>query len=181
MATRIEELSKSIGDPDRSADRLNIIESSLRDVHRQLMDIREKANERHGVANERIELLAEIGGRHGGKIIDLAQDVANLFTAASKRMDLNDERLRGLPTGPELQSRLAAVEATLVRIEDMLTAEKLRSIPDPMPHKSLGWINIYSYGPGMMHMSRADADMQLPRSRDERRLACVEIFEGDGL
>lgn len=49
------------------------------------------------------------------------------------------------------------------------------------PRKSLGWLNFYEIGRGMsFHGKRQDAD-QRASSHDYPRLACVEIFEGDGL
>jgi uncharacterized coiled-coil protein SlyX len=100
-----------------------------------------------------------------------------------------------------LNDRTTAVEQTIARIEDMLTAEEpqvsvrtgvfgpcgdlscAQCYEQPKPRKSFGWVNVYSNEtrrPGIcsdVYATRADAD----RGCDPRRVACVEIFEGDGL
>lgn len=77
-------------------------------------------------------------------------------------------------------SAIAEVNATLARIEDCLT-----SATPPMnpPRKSLGWLNVTPQEPTdrgtfvVLHPTRAAAD----KMASMRRVACIEVFEGDGL
>ena len=83
--------------------------------------------------------------------------------------------------------RVAAVEATLARIEDCLTAEKPlmgKLVPE---RKSLGWVNTMRLADGRLIVedsfspTREHADICARMFHGATRLACVEIFEGDGL
>lgn len=96
--------------------------------------------------------------------------------------------------------RVSGIAADLARIEDMLTAEKpavagtvkgcechvcqmLRAEAAKPPRKSLGWINVIVNYPSIrghfvvLHPTREQADKMASTSR----IACVEIFEGEGL
>lgn len=121
--------------------------------------------------------------------------------------------------------RVVAIEATLARIEDMLTSEKcdgshsmrfstppagfsdysqgLKIGPTrygnikvrnctagptpPVPRKSLGWVNVMPDSGGSILVddrlspTREHADLCARMNRGATRIACIEIFEGEGL
>lgn len=203
--------------PDRTPDRLDALESRARDMDRQLREVRTRIS-----ANG--ELIASLASKTDEDIERLNstdrcvevirqgyEDLRSNAEADDANLAKHHERIReveqrilGLPTGPELQHRLATVEASLARIEDMLTAEK----PEPIhghsmrfskppagmhdyskgpPRKSLGWINVMPDGGGSILVddrlspTREHADLCAKMNRGATRIACIEVFEGDGL
>jgi hypothetical protein len=184
------EIAQSI--EDVTPDRLSVVESSLRDVHRQLRTLRGNQSEmiadmvakleqivvRLDGTDRRVAALKE-GVNDGGDVLLKHEDRLKGYERALTMIRADIGNLA--PFRPKsVDDRISAVEATLARIEDCLTAE----IP-PMnpPRKSLGWLNVIPQeltNRGtfvVLHPTRAAADMMASM----RRVACVEIFEGDGL
>lgn len=168
------EIAQSI--EDVTPDRLSVVESSLRDLHRQLRVVR---SNQVGLVASMAAKIEDLGKRLDGtdrRVAALKEGVNDAHTAVGGLDSIgraNAERIN------HIAQRVGAIESTLARIEDCLTS----AAPMMPPRKSLGWLNVTPQEPTIrgtfvvLHPTRAAADM----TASMRRVACVEIFEGDGL
>lgn len=171
---RVKRMVQSI--EDVTPDRLSVVESSLRDVHRQLRVVR---SNQVGLVASMAAKIEDLGKRLDGtdrRVAALKEGVNDAHTAVGGLDSIgraNAERIN------HIAQRVGAIESTLARIEDCLTS----AAPMMPPRKSLGWLNVTPQEPTIrgtfvvLHPTRAAADMMASM----RRVACVEIFEGDGL
>ena len=204
---RVKRMVQSIDDV--TPDRLSIVESSLRDVHLLLQTIRGNNAELIASMATKIEqALNRLDGtdRRVAAINAGLKDAGDLLLKHEDRIATVERNGRYAV----FDRRVAAVEATLARIEDMLTSESNRKLADlgtgelvkaqsapeykvkttkqilqevreakSRPRKSIGWFNFEApFGrTAIFYPDRMSAD----RCAGTSRLACVEIFEGDGL
>lgn len=222
--------------PDPMQDRLDKLEAQCADLFRQLRDVRQRATSERtweiasGEAMKRIERLesAETGvngtrnivarmAARVNELVDRLDGTDRLVSALCEGRSTHDETLREHATSIHgVRDRVATIESTLARIEDMLTSEKrdgshsMRFSPPPpgfpdyskgplrdlntgelieqaypevrqppAMRESLGWFNLYPSGEFVRHGSRVAADAD--DSYFNTRVACVEIFKGEGL
>jgi hypothetical protein len=124
------EIAQSI--EDVTPDRLSVVESSLRDVHRQLRTLRGNQSEMIADMVAKLEqIVVRLDGtdRRVAAVNEGLKDAGDLLLKHEARLE-PPNRVPAHRRIDDAYQRLAALEATLARIEDMLTSESNRKLAD---------------------------------------------------
>lgn len=185
----IEDLPK----PDPRMDQIDKLEAVCTDLLRQLRMSRETA--RH--QSEAMAGMASKIGQDGERLDGIERRIAELAHAqagaeASIKASGIDNMARSvIGEFNKHADRMTTIEASIARLEDAFTAQKPPEMmmvkAQAVERKSLGWVNVIEDGEGSMLVddrfspTRDHADACARMAPGRKRLACIEIFEGDGL